>query len=143
MGAVCGRYVSAGDLADLAVLLGANPFISGDTAAAAPDATVKVEVMRNGADQTVELALGKFADQEVAAADTGSAGDEDEGEGSSRSALSVFKAKEEQIRVTGKPGRESQEAKEDETGLEDRKSREQKLRFWFSKSLGQARGQKK
>lgn len=26
MGAVCGRYVSAGDLADLSVLLGANPF---------------------------------------------------------------------------------------------------------------------
>ena len=26
MGSVCGRYVSAGDLADLSVLMGANPF---------------------------------------------------------------------------------------------------------------------
>jgi serine protease Do len=40
-------------------------------AAAAPDATVKIEVLRNGKDETVELALGKFKDQQVASAETG------------------------------------------------------------------------
>ena len=40
-------------------------------AATAPDATVKVEVLRGGADKTVELALGKFKDQQVASAETG------------------------------------------------------------------------
>src|SRR3954470_1679374 len=35
MGPVCGRYVSAGDLADLSVLLGANPFA--DDQAGEPD----------------------------------------------------------------------------------------------------------
>lgn len=39
MGVVCGRYVSAGDLADLAVLLGANPFAPEENAAEAPAGT--------------------------------------------------------------------------------------------------------
>jgi serine protease Do len=40
-------------------------------AAAAPDATVKVEVLRGGESKTIDLALGKFKDQEVASAETG------------------------------------------------------------------------
>lgn len=37
MGRVCGRYVSAGDLADLSVLLGVNPFEPDTAAGRAPD----------------------------------------------------------------------------------------------------------
>ena len=46
-------------------------------AAAAPDAAVKVEIRRNGADQTIDLALGKFKDEQVAAVATGSPQEED------------------------------------------------------------------
>jgi serine protease Do len=46
-------------------------------AAAAPDATVELEVLRAGENRTVELALGKFEDEQVASADTGAAGDTD------------------------------------------------------------------